>query len=62
MPTLTPYERVKLWREQNKERLYEQQRRYFIKHKDRIREYQKLYARSRRANAKIQSESYSEES
>lgn len=60
MSSLLPYERTKAWREKNKEKHAQQQRRYYLNHKEKIRGYQREYARNRRANAKVQDQPNSE--
>lgn len=48
MAAKTPYERLKSWRATHKEQLKIQQRRYYLKHKDRIKEYLRNYLRAKK--------------
>jgi hypothetical protein len=51
---MSPYERVKQWRKDNKDAYNQQRARWRTKNKDRYNEYFKLYMRDYRAKKKLE--------
>jgi hypothetical protein len=50
MEKLTPYERVRIWRMNNKDRLKEQAKRYHLKHKEHLLQYWNDYYQNQNEN------------